>query len=44
MALRRCGRFVDMRVTWQIGVTSMNALGGAVVMITSGAIELWAFA
>jgi len=30
MALHACDWFADMRVTWQIGVTSMNALGGAV--------------
>jgi hypothetical protein len=30
MALHSCHWFVDMRVTWQIGVTAINALGGAV--------------
>lgn len=29
MVLHACSWFADMRVTWQIGVTSMNALGGA---------------
>jgi hypothetical protein len=30
LALHSCDWFADMRVTWQVGVTSMNALGGAV--------------
>lgn len=30
MALHSCAWFADMRVTRQICVTSMNALGGAV--------------
>lgn len=29
MVLHSCIWFADIRVTWQIGVTSMNALGGA---------------
>lgn len=33
-----------MRVTWEIGVTSMNALEERFVMIKAGVIDLKAFA
>lgn len=43
MALHSCDWFDDMRVTWQIGVTSMNALGGEFCDDRGGGIELRVF-
>ena len=42
--LRSCGWFAEMRVTWQLGVTSINALEERFVMITAGVIDLGAYA
>jgi hypothetical protein len=40
LALHSCDWFADIRVTWQIGVTSMNALEERFVMIKAGVIGL----
>lgn len=42
MSLHSWSWFADMRVTWQRGVTSMNALAGAVCNDDSGFHRPWA--